>query len=316
MRITKFQTAGIYGGIRKIVKMSAVEKRLRCVYNTAEVIPFDESSKFIIMSDCHRGQGNTSDNFLLNQTLHFAALEYYYKNGFTYIELGDGDELWENRKMQPIIMAHSDIFWIMSKFYDENRLHMLYGNHDIVKRRKQIADKEFGSFYCDNDKCLLFPGIQIPEGLILEDIRTGKKLLLVHGHQGSFLNDTIWPVARFLVRYFWRPLELIGFTAPTGAARAHHKKELIEKKLAAYANSEQLILIAGHTHRPAYPRPGTGLYFNDGSCVHPKSITGIEIVNRKIALVKWSVSARDDMSLYVDHQILEGPDNISDFYAS
>lgn len=294
--------------------MSAAARRLRCIYNTAEVIPFDENSKFIIMSDCHRGQGNTGDNFLPNQILQFAALEYYYKHGYTYIELGDGDELWENRKIQPIIAAHNDIFWIMSKFYDDDRLHMIYGNHDIVKRRKNVANKEFNCFYCDNGECKLFPGIQMPEGLILEDESTKNKLLLVHGHQGSFLNDTIWPVARFLVRYFWRPLELIGFTAPTGAARTHSRKDAIEKKLSSYAASQRVMLIAGHTHRPAYPKPGSGFYFNDGSCVHPRSITGIEISNRQIALVKWSVAADSDLNLYVNRQILEGPDNISDFY--
>ena len=294
--------------------MSAVEKRLQCVYNTAEVIPFDKNSKFIIMSDCHRGQGNTGDNFLPNRALYFAALEYYYKNGFTYIELGDGDELWENRKIQPIISAHSDIFRIMSKFYDNRRLYMLYGNHDTVKRRKRLADREFKSFYCDSSECKLFPGISMPEGLVLEEEHSKKKILLVHGHQGSLINDTAWPVARFLVRYFWKPLELIGFTAPTGAARTHHKKEAIEKKLAAYAASQQLMLIAGHTHRPAYPQPGTGLYFNDGSCVHPGSITGIEIVSNRISLVKWFVSAHEDQSLYVERNVLDGPNDISAFY--
>ncbi|MDD6763151.1 MAG: metallophosphoesterase family protein [Clostridiales bacterium] len=294
--------------------MSAVKKRLQCVYNTAEVIPFDKNSKFIIMSDCHRGQGNTGDNFLPNRALYFAALEYYYKNGFTYIELGDGDELWENRKIQPIISAHSDIFRIMSKFYDNRRLYMLYGNHDTVKRRKRLADREFKSFYCDSGECKLFPGISMPEGLVLEEEHSKKKILLVHGHQGSLINDTAWPVARFLVRYFWKPLELIGFTAPIGAARTHHKKEAIEKKLAAYAASQQLMLIAGHTHRPAYPQPGTGLYFNDGSCVHPGSITGIEIVSNRISLIKWFVSAHEDQSLYVERNVLDGPNDISAFY--
>ena len=294
--------------------MSALKRRLRCIYNTAEVIKFDENSKFIIMSDCHRGQGNTGDNFLPNQVLHFAALEYYYKNGYTYIELGDGDELWENRKIQPIIEAHSDIFWIMSRFYDEERMHMIYGNHDIVKKRRQLANKEFCSFYCDSCECKLFPGIQPAEGIILEDKNTKKKIMLVHGHQGSFLNDTIWPVARFLVRYVWKPLELIGFTVPTGAARTHNRKETIEKKLMEYANSQNIMLIAGHTHRPAYPKPGTGLYFNDGSCVHPKSITGIEIDNKKIWLVKWTVSADQNLNLYVARSVLEGPNNIADFY--
>lgn len=294
--------------------MKRTKKHLRRIYEESEIIPFDKSSKFIIMSDCHRGQGNTGDNFLPNQTLYLAALEHYYKNGYTYIELGDGDELWENRNIQPIISAHSDIFMVMSKFYDSGRLHMLYGNHDIIKKRKYIAEKEYGRFYCDGDECKLFPGIQISEGLILKDTETGNELLLVHGHQGSFLNDTIWFVARFLVRYFWRPIELIGFNAPTGAPRTYKSKEKIERKLSAYANSNNIITIAGHTHRPAYPAVGEGMYFNDGSCVHPRSITGIEIENGQISLVKWAVTADENLNLYVKRSVLEGANNISDYY--
>ena len=294
--------------------MPGAQKRLERAYCSSDIIPLTRCSKFIIMSDCHRGQGNTGDSFLQNQTLHHAALEYYYKNGFVYIEAGDGDELWENRKIQPIITAHSDIFRIMSRFYDEGRMYMLYGNHDIVKKRRQLTDKELHSFYCDGGKCSLFPGIFIREGLILEDSETRRQIFIVHGHQGSFLNDTLWPLARFLVRYFWRPLELVGFTAPTGAARTHKQKECVEKKLAAYANSHDVMLIAGHTHRPAYPKPGSGLYFNDGSCVHPHSITGIEIDEGKITLVKWSVSAREDLGLFVLREVIEGPNNIEEYF--
>lgn len=298
--------------------MSLAARKLKRVYKNAESISFDNNSRFIIMSDCHRGQGNTGDNFLPNQTLHFAALEYYYKNGFTYIELGDGDELWANRKIQPILEAHRDIFLVMSEFFKQNRLYMLYGNHDIVKRRKWLINRIYKNFYCDNGSCKkpLFPGINISEGLVLKEANTDKEILLAHGHQGSFLNDTIWPVGRFLVRYLWKPLELIGFIAPTGAARSHRKMETVEKKLVEFADSEQLMLIAGHTHRPVYPKPGKGLYFNDGSCVHPRSITGIEISNGKIALVKWSVSAREDLSLYVSRQVIEGPNDILDFYTN
>ncbi len=294
----------------------SVSKRIDKALNAAQTIPFDQQSKFVIMSDCHRGQGNTGDNFLSNQILQYAALEYYYKKDFTYIEIGDGDELWENRKIQPIITVHGEIFRIMSDFYLRGRMHMLYGNHDIIKRRRRVAEREFRDFYCNDAECKrpLFPGIKINESIVLRDVQSGKKILLIHGHQGSFLNDTIWPVARFLVRYVWKPLEIIGFTAPTGAARTHKKKETIEKKLADYANSRRIMLIAGHTHRPAYPDPGEGLYFNDGSCVHPKTITAIEINHCEISLVKWSVSARKDMSLYVERKVLEGPNKITDFY--
>lgn len=295
--------------------MNSVVKKLKNVYKNSEIVPFDRSSKFIIMSDCHRGQGNTGDNFLPNQLLHFGALEYYYNEGFTYIELGDGDELWQNRKMRKIIEAHSDVFWLMSRFYKENRLYMLYGNHDVTKKRESVSDV-FGKYYCESTKCSLplFPGIRIREGLVLRNTDINKDILLVHGHQGSFLNDTIWPAARFLVRYVWGPLDMVGLTAPTGAARSHTSKEKIEKKLASYADSENRMLIAGHTHRPVFPEPGKSLYFNDGSCVHPRCITGIEIENNRITLVKWAVGTNENRSLYVDRYVLEGPCGISEFY--
>ena len=85
--------------------MFSVKQRLLEAYQAAKVIPFDTSSKFIILSDCHRGQGNSADNFLPNQEVYCGALEYYLANGYTYIELGDGDELWENRNQQTIIQT-------------------------------------------------------------------------------------------------------------------------------------------------------------------------------------------------------------------
>ena len=74
-------------------------KRLDQAFENAPILELSESSKLILISDCHRGRGTSNDNFLKNQNLYFAALRYYYREGFTYIELGDGDELWENRSL-------------------------------------------------------------------------------------------------------------------------------------------------------------------------------------------------------------------------
>lgn len=297
--------------------MWSVKTRLRGVYRRAKVVPYHAGSKLIIMSDCHRGQGNTADNYLNNQELVFSALDHYLRNGFTYIELGDGDELWENRNMKPIIDVHSDVFWLMSQFYGDHRLHMLYGNHDIVKRRPHFAEKHLQRYFCDSQDAHLplFPGIEIAEGLILEDERSRSRLFLVHGHQGSLINDSLWRLGRFLVRYAWRPLEMVGFNAPTGAGRPHKQRERIERQLAAFAAQQGQILIAGHTHRPVFPRPGEGLYFNDGSCVHPRCITGLEIERGAITLVKWATMVRSDQSLYVGRQVLEGPVAIDEYLA-
>ena len=43
-------------------------------------------------------------------------MQYYYQKGFTYIELGDADELWENRSMQGIKENHMQSFEMLSSF--------------------------------------------------------------------------------------------------------------------------------------------------------------------------------------------------------
>ena len=159
----------------------------------------------------------------------------------------------------------------------------------------------------------LFPGIRIHQSLILEDEQK-RRLFLVHGHQGNLLNDRLWPLARFLVRYLWGPLELVGFLAPTGSGRPNEKKERIERELAGFADSNRQMMIAGHTHRPVFPQPGEGYYFNDGSCVHPRCITAIEIENHRIALVKWEIATRHDRSLFVDRRVLEGPVDLAAYF--
>ncbi|MCL2343400.1 MAG: hypothetical protein FWC62_05845 [Firmicutes bacterium] len=53
--------------------MGAVDRHLHAALRRAKRIPFDASSKFILMSDCHRGQGDNADSFLRNQSLFFGA---------------------------------------------------------------------------------------------------------------------------------------------------------------------------------------------------------------------------------------------------
>ncbi len=295
--------------------MSHVEKKLSQVYDRAKVIPFCSSSKFVIMSDCHRGQGNGGDNFLPNENVFYGALEYYYKNGFSYIELGDGDELWENRSMNTILRTHSQVFRLMNCFYKEGRLFMLYGNHDIVKRRTNFMQPECRNYYCDSvgkEESFLYK-IPCYESVILQNTKNGQRLFLVHGHQGSLINDDLWQLGRFLVRFVWRPLELIGFRAPTGAGRSQKLVEKIEKELCSYACRSNEILIAGHTHRPIFPHPGECPYFNDGSCVHPQCITCLEIENNAVSLIKWNIAASEDRHLYIARQVLDGPEDLSGY---
>lgn len=290
----------------------STETRLNKLFRTSPVVPYDCLSHFVIMSDCHRGTGNWGDNFLKNETIYSAALAHYYKNNYTYIELGDGDELWENRNMKEIIASHEDTFRLLSQFYHEQRMYMLFGNHDIAKKRQKYLKDNYSEYYCENRHCTapLMPGLRSHESLILQNRTNGHSIFLVHGHQGDLINDTLWKLSRFFVRYIWRPLELFALNDPTSAAKNNTKKSAVEQRLSTWASSHSQMLIAGHTHRPVLPESGASFYFNCGSCVHPGSITALEISNEKITLVKWCAKARRNMGIYIGREILAGPLNL------
>jgi len=292
-------------------------KRLTKVFDSSKEIIIDDTSKLIFMSDCHRGDNSWADNFAHNQSLVFTALDYYYNKGFTYIEIGDGDELWENRNFSEIRKAHSHIFWLMRKFHIKNRLYMILGNHDNVKKDKSYVEKNLYTYYDDrnNTHAPLFVNIQIHEGLILKYKDTKNKIFVVHGHQGDLLNDYLWKLGRFLVRYIWKPLELrFGVNDPTSAAKNFKKKKDTEKRIIEWVKANNQMVIAGHTHRPVFPNLNEPLYFNDGSCIHPRCITGIEIENGEIILIKWSIKAKTNGALHVERETIMGPQKLQSYF--
>ena len=290
-------------------------KRINKVYESSERIYFDDNSKFILMSDCHRGDGNWTDNFSKNQNIFFAALSHYYDNNYIYIELGDGDELWEVPKYYDIIQEHSDIFWLMTEFYKDNRLYLIYGNHDMNKKDADFVEDNLYYFFKEREEryVSMFKDIKIHEGLILVHRKTKQKIFLIHGHQVDVLNSTFWKLSRFLVRYLWTPLESIGFRDRTRTAKNYGKKKSVGRRLSYWAETNDHILIAGHNHRPMFPKEENAPYFNDGSCVHPRCITGIEIVGGSIMLVKWSIKTKGDGLLYIGKDILAGPRRLEDY---
>lgn len=273
---------------RQIMSYSS---RLNKAFKDVPCLPLSDNTRYIIMSDCHRGNGTSNDNFLKNRNLYLAALEYYYKKGYTYIELGDGDELWENRNMSQIIQIHSETFELLFQFYQQGRLYFVYGNHDMANSRPAPIG---------------FPLITHHSGIILEDVSDCGSLYLTHGHQADFLNSKLWKLSRFLVRYLWKPFERFGLLDPTSAAKNNQRKTKTEKKLSRWASRNHHILISGHTHRPRLG-PAESPYFNTGSCVHPYGITGIEINGRCLTLVKWRQKVREDMVLTVSREELSGP---------
>ena len=296
--------------------MFSAKKRLDRAYQNAHVVPFDDDSKFILFSDCHRGDNSFADDFANNRNIYYHALKHYYVEGFNYAELGDGDELWENISFSSILNAHKNVYELMQLFHKKNRLHMIWGNHDMVYRNPDTVKKNLSTYFDPKvgEDVELFGDIKYHEAIVLKHKDTNQEIFLTHGHQADWWNYNFWKWSRFLVRILWKPLNVMGIADPTSPAKNY--KELIKVELRTkkwITDNNNLMTIVGHTHRPRFPEPGDIAFFNDGSCVHPRSITGIEIENGAISLIKWQIATKEDGTLQIVRVLLEGPRRLIDY---
>lgn len=288
------------------------DRRLTSAYKRALVEQFDNRSNYVFFSDIHRGDDSVSDEFARNQQILLHALEYYYHQGYIYVEVGDGDELWEHSDFKHIRYAHSDVFLGIKKFYDDNRLRLIYGNHNIYFKNKSYVTSNLFRFYDEykQNQHDLFPGIRPIESLVLKKKDTAQEIYIVHGHQGDMMNDQLWYFSMLLSRYFWRYLHVVGFHSPASPAKNLFKRHKIEKKYKVWIRNHRIPLICGHTHRPRFPKNGELPYFNTGCCIHSKGITGIEITNGNILMVDWRIKADKKGALHIVRTVVRGPAQI------
>jgi len=252
--------------------------------------------KLVVMSDMHRGDGSGADDFAKNSLIYRCALEYYLGEGFAYIELGDAEELWENDNFDQTYITHTPVYELLAKFHDpapaKTRYLKVWGNHDLYWKDHEAVYRT------------LFSGIEIHEGIVLNDT-----ILLIHGHQADpKCSGEGAAVSKFFVHHFWSDLQRCGAKDPTRAALNLGLCNEVDRQLHEWANhNDQGIaaIMAGHTHRAVFENLSLterryleskikhqldGSYYNTGSCVHPLSITGIEItheVGPQLRLVEW-----------------------------
>lgn len=290
-------------------------KRLTKAFKNATRIPFDKNSKYIFFSDCHRGDDSVSDEFIRNQNIFLHALNYYYKEDYTYIEVGDGDELWEYKNFSVIRLAHTDVFTVIKKFYDAGRFIMLYGNHNIYLKSKRFVKTNYFEYYDEYNqkKVDLFRGLEPKEALVLEYKNSRQKIFVLHGHQGDVINDQLWFFSMLLLRYFWRYLHLVGFDNPTSPARNLFKRHKVEKIYDEWIRRRKVMLICGHTHRPKFPKADDLPYFNTGCCTRTRGISGIEILNGEILMVDWRIAADENGGLQILRTVVRGPIPIEEY---
>lgn len=289
--------------------------RLDEVFKKAFPVPFDDASKFVFFSDVHRGDDSLSDEFGRNRHIYFHALNYYYQNDFTYVEVGDGDEMWEHPIYDHIRSAHVSVFDMLKKFHKSNRMLMLFGNHNMqLKDPKYVETHLYRTYdeYSEEEEDL-FPNLIVHEALILTHRDTGQEIFVVHGHQGDLINDQLWRISYFIIRYFWRFMHVMGVKYAASPARNRTKRHKIEKNYNKWNQLHDIMIICGHTHRPRFPSADEPAYFNTGCCMHPRGITCLELMYGKIMLVSWNMHSKKDGTVYIKRTLIKGPEPIVSF---
>ena len=302
------------------------------------LIDFDlQKDKYIIFSDQHKGARNGADDFRLAAPTYVAALNYYNSHLFSFINLGDCEELWENLLFN-VKKHNSEQFAAEKAFVQRDAFIKIIGNHDLYWGNDPLAGLELEAVFGKKIKAY--------EGVILRTVINGRsiRIFCTHGHQGDANSDGNW-FSKFFISKIWGPLQAYLQINPNEPSNNDYKKTLHNEIMYEWSSEqEDILLITGHTHQPVFEslthierlyrqmeiarlksdavtmekirletvafqkRFDTLLldynkilptYFNTGCCCFSDGdITGIEIEGGFIRLVKWDTkSGRPERTL-------------------
>ncbi|MEO6230781.1 MAG: metallophosphoesterase [Ferruginibacter sp.] len=255
---------------------------------------------FIILSDQHKGTKNYDDDFLTNEINFNAALNYYHNQCYSFINLGDAEELWKNNP-EKVITAYPEALQAEVNFQTDNKYYRTFGNHDVLwKSNLDVV------LFLKNVFKMPLP---VYEGIILRTINTtypSVDIYCTHGHQGDTMSDNN-AFSTWVIAHIWAPIQgflRINVNTPANdySLRNKHNRMMYEWS----SKRKNIILITGHTHKPVFASgkytqsdihkietPETAnktlpTYFNSGCCCfNDGDITGIEIASGFIRLIKW-----------------------------
>jgi predicted phosphodiesterase len=254
------------------------------------------ADKFIIFSDQHKGNGDAADDFSNNQNNYIAALTYYHQQNFTFINLGDSEELWKY-KTEEVLPQNERNFASEAKFQPD-RYYKTFGNHDILWKSRMDVEGLLKKYFT-------MP-LPVYEGIVLKANINQQTLTIfcTHGHQGDKLSDNN-AFSTWIVAHIWAPIQRylrINTNTPSkdDTLRNKHNKLMYEWS----SQRQNTLLVTGHTHKPVFAsgrysgHPNNNIntnddkikptYFNTGCCCFADGdITGIEIAEGEIRLVKW-----------------------------
>ena len=218
----------------------------RTFARTLPVVQLLEHTRYIVLSDQHKGQRDGADDFRACAPSYLAALEHYWERDFTLIALGDCEELWECRP-QDALPAYENVFAVERRFNAAGRYRRVFGNHDDLWMDRAAVRR-----YLEPRLGALHVVAALRLQVVSEGAPIGE-LFLVHGHQGRWASDENRKAAAWLVRNVWRPIQRSFRIRRNTPARDECLRERVDIAMYQWTLGHPgVVLIAGHTHRPVW----------------------------------------------------------------
>jgi predicted phosphodiesterase len=244
----------------------------------ARPINLDNSSKVLILSDLHMGNGGRRDEFKRNSELVKTMLgSYYLPEKYSLVLNGDIEELFKF-PLDTIESEWGELYDLFLKFERNGFFWKTYGNHDA----DLLDEKEY----------------RLASSMV-ESLKFhyGKEtLLLFHGHQASVLLWETYPMVSravvFFIRYIAKPVGIRNFSTAYNSTR----RFAIEKSIYEFSNQAKIVSVIGHTHRPLFESLSKVDFLNfriEELCRAYPSADGTKrtLIERKIVALKTELDA-------------------------
>lgn len=252
-------------------------KKFRYIEKARKNCNYITSSRVVCISDLHLGAGTYDDEAMKNNLFLFQALKYYYENDYVVVLLGDTFELARNKNIEDIKYVHDDLMWLLKQIFDKGNLIIVKGNHDAYLTEKML-EKRLDTYTKKDIEFL--KGIKLYDSVLLNF-----KFLTLHGHQYHWMFQGLFNrIVNFVCRHDIFHTERWFINDPTKTSLGYEKAGKSDDFLKEYADSTNLVVIAGYTHSVKM----TNNYYNDGAGILNRCVSCIEIVDNIPKVFKWS----------------------------
>jgi predicted phosphodiesterase len=289
------------------------------------ILDLKNTDKVIILSDQHKGIRNNSDDFSASEASYLGALHYYDNEGFIYCNLGDSEELWKNQ-LFGVLKSNTATFEAEKRFLHRKAFIKIFGNHDLYWDNDPLAWFQLNRIYGERVKIYEGAIFRLtikdkPLSIFLTHGHQGDLQSDGNWFSKWFVSNVWAPLQSYLslnpntpaydnqlksahnsIMYAWTAKQsnlalITGHThQPVFNSLTHLERiylKLDEARKEKDQTTIQIIeaeLLAGKISGESSPRieNSKNTYFNTGCCCFSDGdITGIEIVEGNIRLIKW-----------------------------